>query len=382
MIKTLRILGSTGSVGANTIDLVKSSPDKFKVDVLTAHSRVDVLADQCLAVKPAIAVIGDERKYADLKSRLAGTGIEAAAGEKALLEASSRDVDWTMAAIVGMAGLKPLMNAIASSRTVAIANKEPLVAAGPFVLEQARRNNTALLPVDSEHNAIFQVFDHINRKYISRLILTASGGPFRDATIEEMKMATPAQAVAHPNWSMGAKISVDSATMMNKALEVIEAHYLFNMPDNKIDILVHPQSIVHSMVEYEDGSVLAQLGAPDMRTPIAYTLAWPERMATTGQKLDFTQLARLDFKQPDLVRFPVISMAYDCLRQGLGATLALNAANEVAVESFLAGSIGFMDISKFLAKTIENSHFSAPQSLDEVIEQDNYVRMKVQSYML
>ncbi len=382
MTKTIRILGSTGSVGGSTVDLVKSSPDKYKVDILTAHSRVDELAAQCRELKPAYAVIGDPAKYSVLKEALSGTGIEVGAGESALLDAASRDVDWTMAAIVGMAGLKPLMEAIKSSKTVAIANKEPLVAAGPFVLEEAKRNNTILLPVDSEHNAIFQVFDHVNRRNITRIILTASGGPFRDKTLQDMQAATPAQAIAHPNWSMGAKISVDSATMMNKALEVIEAHHLFNMPGSKIDVLIHPQSVIHSMVEYDDGSILAQLGAPDMRTPIAYTLAWPERMPTTGQTLDFTKMKHMDFSAPDLTKFPLIEMGYKVLEQGLGATLAFNAANEIAVAAFLDGQIGFMDIHRIIAKTLENQAIVAPTTLDAVIEQDNYVRTLTKSYIV
>lgn len=381
-MKSVRILGSTGSVGTATVDLIRANPNDYTVEVLTAASRVDDLIRQARDLKPKLAVIANDDHYSALRDGLSGTGIEVASGHAALLDAASRPAEWTMAAIVGMAGLKPLMNALSSSSVVAIANKEPLVAAGPFVLATARRYGTTVLPVDSEHNAIFQVFEDRNRESVERLILTASGGPFREWPLEKMEKATRAEAVAHPNWSMGAKISVDSATMMNKALEVIEAHYLFNLAPNKIDVLIHPQSIIHSMVEYVDGSVLAQLGAPDMRTPISYTLAWPGRMPTTGQKLDWTKLKHLDFSPPDDNRFPLLPLAYECLANGPAHSIAFNAANEVAVEAFLAGRIGFMDIQRMIMKSLEKQTVTEASTLDDVIMIDKSVRERTKSYIV
>lgn len=380
-MKTLSILGSTGSVGRSTVDLVLSQPQNFDVQVVTAQSNVDLLAQQARELNAKCAVIGDESLRGALQEKLSGSNIEVAAGRAAIIEAGAYPARCIVAAIVGMAGLEPLMKALAQGAHVAIANKEPLVAAGSLVMAVARAYGTTILPVDSEHNAIFQVFEPENKGAIERLILTASGGPFRTWTKEQMAAATPAQAVAHPNWSMGAKISVDSASMMNKALEVIEAHYLFDMPYEKIDVLVHPQSVIHSMVEYADGSFLAQLGAPDMRTPIASALAWPQRMATSGARLDLAQLKRLDFEQMDYDRFPLLPMAYDCLKAGQAACLTFNAANEIAVAAFLAGRIGFADIKSVISEALGAVENIQLQSLEDILLLDHTVRQRSQAYI-
>jgi 1-deoxy-D-xylulose-5-phosphate reductoisomerase len=314
-VKTVSILGATGSVGRSTADVILAHPDRFDVQAVTASTKAEDLAALAIKLKAKLAVVADESAYPALKQALSGTGIKTETGTNAIQDAASVPADIIMAAIVGMAGLLPVLKAVEQGRCVAIANKEPLVAAGSLVMAAVKKHGTTLLPVDSEHNAIFQVFDNDNRAGIERIILTASGGPFRTWTIDQMRAATPEQAVSHPNWSMGAKISVDSATMMNKGLEVIEAQRLFDMAPDKIDILIHPQSIVHSMVEYNDGSMLAQLGAPDMRTPIAYALGWPDRIATPGRRLDAASLSTLQFFPPDFERFPAMKMAYDCLRE-------------------------------------------------------------------
>ena len=342
-MRSVTVLGSTGSVGQSTVDLLKRNPEAFDVRVLTANRNVELLAEQARDLKVETAVVADEARYDELKSALAGSGIEVAAGRQALVEAAAIPVEWTMAAIVGARGLEPTLAAIDNGGIIAVANKECLVCAGELITARLDRTGATLLPVDSEHNAIFQVFqrDHTVR----RIVLTASGGPFRAADRSVMAAATPAQAVAHPVWSMGAKISVDSATMMNKGLEIIEASYLFDLAEDAIDVLVHPQSVIHSMVEYADGSVLAQLGTPDMRIPIAYTLAWPKRMATPAETLDLAAVASLTFEAPDAVRFPCLDLARSALRTGGTAPAILNAANEVAVEAFLRGRIGFLDIA-------------------------------------
>ncbi len=344
-MKTVSVLGSTGSVGTSTLDVIARHPHKFSVQILTAHKNVELLVTQAKRFNAKTAVIADESLYLNLKESLSGTGIACAAGMQAVEEAARQPADITMAAISGMAGLKPLLAAIHNGKTVAIANKEPLVSAGALVLKAAQNAGATILPVDSEHNAIFQVFDKEHVTGITRLILTASGGPFRQADMADMARATPDKALAHPNWVMGRKISIDSATMMNKALEVIEAHHLFQMPADKIDVIVHPQSTIHSMVEYADGSVLAQMGASDMKVPITYALAWPYRLDGGAQKLDFTKISALTFEPVDERRFPAIKIAYDSLREGAAACIAMNAANEVAVELFLNNQIGFMDIS-------------------------------------
>jgi len=351
--RRVTVLGCTGSVGTNTVELLAAYPERFQTEALVAGRNVAKLAEQARLLRPALAVVADASAYADLKEALGGTGIELAAGPAAMVEAASRPAaDWVMAAIVGAAGLAPTLAAVQRGATVALANKEVLVCAGELVMAEVRRCGATLLPVDSEHSAIFQVFDEARREGISRLILTASGGPFRTWTRDAMQGVTPAQACAHPNWSMGAKISVDSASMMNKGLELIEAHHLFAMPEGRIDVLVHPQSVIHSLVEYVDGSVLAQLGTPDMRTPIAVALAWPDRVATPGDRLDLVKAASLTFESPDPVRFPALELARRALQSGGAAPTILNAANEVAVAAFLAGNLGFLDIPRVVEKCL------------------------------
>lgn len=342
--RRVTILGSTGSVGTQTVDLLSRAPERYQVAALTAHRNVARLAEQARALRAELAVIADPACYNALKAALAGTNIAVAAGPEAVVEAAQYDSDWVMAAIVGAAGLPATMAAARRGALVAFANKETLVCAGPLMMKLATQAGARLLPVDSEHNAIWQVFDAERVEAVTRLILTASGGPFRTMSCADMAHMTAKEAVKHPVWAMGAKISVDSATMMNKGLEIIEAHFLFNMPSEKIDVVIHPQSVIHSMVEYADGSVLAQLGSPDMRTPIGYTLAWPERMATPAARLDLARLGQLTFEAPDPERFPALTLARQALQAGGTAPAILNAANEEAVAAFLAGAIGFLDI--------------------------------------
>ena len=375
--RRISILGSTGSVGKNTVELILNDPNGgrgYVVEALTANTNVALLAEQAKALAPNFVAIGDEALLCDLTDALAGTGITVGAGEAALTEAAARPVDWVMAAIVGAAGLNPTLAAIRQGATVALANKEVLVCAGDLVMQEVAASGGALLPVDSEHNAIFQVFDFDHPESVDRIILTASGGPFREFDLDRMATVTPAEAVAHPNWDMGAKISIDSATMMNKGLELIEAHHLFRMPEEKIDILLHPQSVVHSMVSYVDGSVLAQLGAPDMRTPISVTLAWPNRMEFSAQTLDLAAVGTLTFEPPDYERFPALSLARQALQTGGTAPTILNAANEVAVVEFMAGRIGFLDIARVVEKTLTEIPGAALRSLDDVFETDTSAR--------
>jgi 1-deoxy-D-xylulose-5-phosphate reductoisomerase len=372
--RKVSILGATGSVGQSTLDLVAAAPERFEVVALTAASNVDQLAADARRFEVRLAVIADEALLPDLRQRLAGTNIHAAAGSAALAEAAAGEAEWVMAAIVGCAGLEPVMAAVEAGRTVALANKEALVTAGPLMTDAAARSGATLLPVDSEHNAIFQCLAGQDAGQVARLILTASGGPFRDWSSEDMARVTPEQAVAHPNWSMGAKISVDSATMMNKGLELIEAHYLFDVPAERIDILVHPQSIVHSLVEYADGSLLAQLGPSDMRVPIAHSLAWPERMATGVERLDLLAAGRLDFEAPDEERFPALRLARRALADGGAATVVLNAANEIAVAAFLHRRIHFPDIASTVERTLASMSEPVPQSIADVIALDRQAR--------
>ncbi|QNP46664.1 1-deoxy-D-xylulose-5-phosphate reductoisomerase [Sphingomonas sediminicola] len=376
-MKKVAILGSTGSIGKSTLDLIERSPDKFEITALTAAVNVDALADAARRTNARLAVIADESRLRDLEDALQGSGCQAAAGADSLVGAATGDSDLVMAAIVGCAGLRPTMAAVEAGKTVALANKEALVTAGDLMTEAAKTSGATLLPVDSEHNAIFQSLAGSRIDQVSRIILTASGGPFRTASAEAMRNATPAQAVAHPNWTMGAKISVDSATLMNKGLELIEAHYLFGLPSERIDILVHPQSVIHSLVEFIDGSVLAQLGSPDMRIPIAYALAWPERMPTPAQRLDLAAIARLDFGEPDLERFPALRLSREALEAGGSAPAALNAANEVAVATFLDGKISFPDISKLVDMALQENESPAPRSIEDVFEIDRKVRTDV-----
>ena len=379
MRRKLSILGATGSIGSSTIDLVERSPERFEVVALTAASNAEALADAARRTGAKLAVIADERRLADLEARLAGSGCRAAAGEAAMVEAAAGEAELVVAAVVGCAGLRPVMAAVEAGRTVALANKEALVSAGALMTDAARRSGAVILPIDSEHNAIFQCLVGSKSDHVSRLVLTASGGPFRTASEEQIRAATPAQAVAHPNWSMGAKISVDSATMMNKGLELIEAHHLFGLPSDRIDILVHPQSVVHSLVEFVDGSVLAQLGSPDMRIPIAFALAWPERMATPAQRLDLATIGRLDFEVPDLKRFPALRLARAALEQGGSAAIVLNAANETAVAAFLAGRIRFQDISALVEQALGEARHGSAESIDAVVEIDQTTRRTVEA---
>lgn len=376
-VKTLAILGATGSVGRSTLDLVEREPGRWRVRALSADTSARELAAQAIRTRAEIAVVADESAYADLKDALNGSGIEAAAGAQALADAA--DADIVMAAIVGAAGLRPTLKAVQRGATVAIANKETLVCAGELVRAAAAASGARLLPVDSEHNAIYQCFDFDHPERIARVILTCSGGPFREATTEQMRAMTPAQAVKHPVWSMGGKISVDSATLMNKGLELIEAWHLFPVSADQLSVLIHPQSVVHSMVEYVDGSTLAQLGTPDMRIPIAYALAWPDRMATPCERLDLAKIGRLDFSEPDPARFPALGLAWAALRAGGAATNTLNAANEIAVAAFLAGRIGFLDIAATVEETL-NAEAAQPMfSLEDVIAIDTAARVRARA---
>jgi len=374
MSRTITILGATGSVGRSTLDLIGRDPNGYEIVALTARKDIDGLIELAGRFKPRQAVIGDETHFGRLREALAGTGVEAVSGEQAIIDAAGAGADWTMAAIVGTAGLKPVMRALEGGGTLALANKEALVSAGDLMTEAATRHGATILPVDSEHNAIFQCFDHARPQGVRRIILTASGGPFRDWALDEMRVATPEQAVAHPNWAMGAKISVDSATLMNKGLELIEAARLFPVRPEQIEIVVHPQSVIHSLVDYIDGSVLAQLGAPDMRVPIAYALAWPARMATPCAALDLVALSRLDFQAPDPERFPALALARAALEQGGAKPAILNAANEIAVASFLEKRIAFLDIAALVGAVLDRYDPPAPSSIDEVLEIDREAR--------
>jgi 1-deoxy-D-xylulose-5-phosphate reductoisomerase len=372
--RRVTILGSTGSVGCNTVDLIERNRGRYVVEALTAHSNVELLADQARRLRPRQAVVADERHYPALKAALQGSGIEAAAGAQAVTEAAMRPADWVMAAIVGAAGLRPTLAAVRRGAIVALANKECLVSAGQLMMREVVASGATLLPVDSEHSAIFQLFDFEQRAGIEKIILTASGGPFRGLTMDEMESVTPAQAVKHPNWSMGAKISVDSATMMNKGLELIEAHHLFDLPADRIEILVHPQSIVHSLVAYVDGSVLAHLGTPDMRTPIAYALGWPRRIDAPSARLDLAQIGQLSFEVPDFERFPALRLAQEALNAGGCAPAVLNAANEIAVQAFLDGTIGFTAIARTVEMVMAKANLGAMDSLDDVAAADAAAR--------
>jgi 1-deoxy-D-xylulose-5-phosphate reductoisomerase len=372
--RRIAILGSTGSVGCNTVELVAASPEAYEVEALVALRSVDRLAEQARALKAKLAVVADESRYRALKAALAGSGIEVAAGADAVVEAASRPSDWVMAAIVGAVGLASTLAAVRRGATVALANKESLVCAGALVTAEAKRHGARLLPVDSEHNAIFQVFDADQSDAIERIVLTASGGPFRERSRAAMAAVTPAEAVKHPNWTMGAKISVDSATLMNKGLEVIEAHHLFALESERIDIVVHPQSVVHGLVYYKDGSVLAQLGSPDMRTPIANALGWPQRIFAPSPRLDLAELSRLTFERPDPERFPALRLTRAALVAGGGAPTVLNAANEIAVAAFLDSRVGFLDIAAIVEETLEALPDRRIDSLDDVYDCDRQAR--------
>ena len=373
-MRSVTILGSTGSIGQNTIDLLERNRGAFAVEALTANRNAALLAKQARLLGARYAAIADPKHYPVLREALAGTGIACGCGPHALIEAAERPAEWVMAGIVGAAGLAPTLAAIRRGVMVAFANKEVLVCAGALVMAEVARCGATLLPVDSEHNAIWQCFDRDRTETIDRIILTASGGPFRERALEDMRWVTPAEAVAHPNWNMGAKISVDSATMMNKGLELIEAQHLFQLPPDRVDIVVHAQSIVHGAVVYRDGSVLAQLGSPDMRTPIAYALAWPDRIAAPTKRLDLAAVGRLTFEPPDERRFPALRVAREALMRGGGAPTVLNAANETAVHAFLEGRIGFLDIVETVESTLAAVSAENLESLEDVYHYDQAAR--------
>ncbi|MDF8334869.1 1-deoxy-D-xylulose-5-phosphate reductoisomerase [Novosphingobium cyanobacteriorum] len=380
-MRTITVLGATGSIGASTLDLVRRNRDSFRVLALTANAQAAELAVLAREFGAEVAVVADESRLADLREALAGSGIEAAAGEAALVEAAARGADITVAAIVGCAGLAPTMAAIEQGKVVALANKEALVSAGFVMTAAVARTGATLLPVDSEHNAIFQCLTGNDPAHVRWITLTASGGPFRDWSLDRLHAATPAEAVKHPNWSMGAKISVDSATMMNKGLEFIEAFHLFPVGVERLRIIVHPQSIVHSMVEYRDGSTLAQLGPSDMRVPIASALAWPERMDTPCAPLDLAAIGELTFRHPDESRFPATRLAREAVIAGGAAPAILNAANEIAVAAFLDGQIAFTRIVQCAENVLESCPLPPPASLDEVIAVDREARVKAREAM-
>jgi len=381
VIRSISILGSTGSVGINTVDLVKQTPERFSVTALSANRNVALLAEQARALKAKIAVIADEGCYNELKEALSGSGVEIAAGRQAVIEAAMRPSDWIMSAIVGTAGLEPTFKAVERGAIIGLANKECLVSAGKVMINAIKQQGATIIPVDSEHSAIFQVFDFDNVDKINRIILTASGGPFREKSLKEMSTMTPEQAVDHPNWDMGAKISIDSATMMNKGLELIEAYYLFPVCEEKIEILVHPQSVVHSLVEYVDGSLLAQMGTPDMRTPISFALGWPQRLATPAPGLNLQEIGNLSFENPDEERFPALRLAREALRNGGNAPTVLNAANEIAVEGFLNKQINFLKIAAIVENTLENTPHCELRTLSDVLDADYIARKTTKAYM-
>ena len=378
----LVVLGATGSIGVNTLDVVSRHPDRYEVLALSAQNKVDRLAEQCVRFRPRYAVVGSDKAAASLEGLLrpSGTGTVVLAGIEALERiASLPEADTVMAAIVGAAGLRPSLAAARAGKKILLANKEALVMAGPVFMKEVQQNRSILLPIDSEHNAIYQSLprDYSSNLEISgvrRILLTASGGPFRQMSQESLEQVTPDQACAHPNWVMGRKISVDSATMMNKGLEVIEAHWLFNAPPERIEVVIHPQSVIHSMVEYADGSVIAQLGNPDMRTPIAYALGFPERIEAGVEPLDLCRIGTLNFERPDFQRFPCLRLAYEALSEGGNAPAVLNAANEVAVEAFLGGNLGFTRIPRVIAQTLADVPWKEVASMEDVLVADGVAR--------
>lgn len=379
--KSVTILGATGSIGKSTVDIIRRYPDKYRVVALTGNQNVPLLAEQAKMLRAEVAVTANKDKYSELKALLSGTSVRVEAGFDAVIDAAKLDADWTMSAIVGAAGLLPTMEVVKRGKTLALANKETLVCAGEIVMKAIKDAQTTLVPVDSEHSAIFQTLESEHRAAVDRILLTASGGPFREKDSAFMEKVTPEQAVAHPNWSMGAKISVDSATMMNKGLEIIEAFHLFGFGADKIEVLVHPQSIVHSAVGYVDGSVLAHMGMPDMRTPISYALAYPDRMVSPTAKLDLTALSGLTFSAPDETRFPALRLAKECLKKGQAATAIMNAANEVAVGAFLRREIGFLDIVRIVEKIVERLPANPVATIHDVIAVDLLAREETKRYL-
>jgi 1-deoxy-D-xylulose-5-phosphate reductoisomerase len=377
-VRSVTVLGATGSIGDSTMDLLRGARDRYRVEALTGNSNVQGLAKLAREFNARFAAVADPARLSELREALAGTGIECGAGESAVIEAAARPADWVMAAVSGAAGLKPALAAVDRGATVALANKECLVCAGDFFMERAAKAGACILPSDSEHNALFQALASGNRDELVRVIITASGGPFRTWAASDIEQATLAQALKHPNWSMGQKITIDSASMMNKGLEVIEAAYLFSLKPDEIDVLVHPQSIIHGMVEFSDRSVVAQLGAPDMRIPIAHCLGWPDRIKGPSARLDLAKIGQLTFEAPDLERFPGLRLAYEALRTGRGATTVFNAANEIAVAAFIGGKIKFGAIARLVEATIEtwirSSNLAPLRSADEAIAVDNNAR--------
>jgi 1-deoxy-D-xylulose-5-phosphate reductoisomerase len=377
-VRSITILGATGSIGASTIDLIKRELTRYRVEAISARRNAAALAQIAREVGARLAVVADPDAYSDLKTALAGSGIEAAAGENALIEAAQRPADWVMAAISGSVGLKPTLAAIERGATVALANKECLVCAGNLFMRRAASAGATVLPVDSEHNAVFQALGAGRREDVKRVILTASGGPFRTWTLEAIKLATPEQALRHPNWSMGPKVTVDSATLMNKGLELIEAHHLFALRPDEIDVLVHPQSVVHGLVEFRDGSVVAQLGSPDMRIPIAHCLAWPQRIDGAAARLDLARVHELTFEEADLVRFPALALARHAMETGGAAPTVLNAADEIAVAEFIAGRIAFPAITALVEATLNAAAarglLGEPDGLDAALAIDHIAR--------
>ena len=377
--RSVTLLGATGSVGASTVDLLKREGKRYRVEAVSANKSSAALAALARQLGARFAAVGDPACYGDLKDALAGTGIEVGAGESGLIEAAERPAEWVLGAITGAAGLKPTLAAADRGAIVALANKETLVCAGDLFMRRAAAAGATILPVDSEHNALFQAMSGSRREDVRRVILTASGGPFRTTSADAIKVATVEQALKHPNWSMGPKITIDSATLMNKGLEVIEAHHLYSLPSDQIDVLVHPQSIVHSLVEFCDGSMIAQLGSPDMRIPIAYCLAWPGRIMGPAPRLDLARAATLSFEEPDLARFPALALARRALEAGGAAPTVLNAANEVAVAEFLARRLNFAGISALVEATLEaamsRNWTSEPKSVEDALSVDHNARL-------
>lgn len=380
--RRISVLGSTGSIGTSTVDLLRRLGETIAVRALVGGRNVALLAEQARALRAEIAVVNDETLHDELKERLAGTGIRTAAGRGAVVEAGAMEADWTMAAITGAAGLEPTLAAIRNGNAIALANKEALVCAGDVMLRAVREAGATLLPVDSEHNAIAQALGGSGAEAVEKIILTASGGPFRTATLAQMRAATPEMALKHPTWTMGAKITIDSASMANKGLEVIEAARLFGLPEDRIDVLVHPQSVVHGLVQFRDGSLVAQMGSADMRIPIAHTLAWPERMDTACSRLDLAALGRLDFEAPDEARFTPLRLARQVLRAGGAAPAVFSAANEIAVDAFLNRRIGFLDIGGTIDSALQGMG-NNPElaTLGDVLEWDSRGRALAEAHI-
>ena len=382
MKKTITIFGSTGSIGKSTINIIQNSPEKYDVLGLTARHNYKLLAEQAISLNAKYVCIAEEKYLGDLKNLLSGEKIKVLAGVSGLCEIADLGSKLVVAAIVGSAGLLATFKSIQAGSDIALANKESLVCAGKLFINEAKKHRVKLLPTDSEHNAIFQVFEESNRDQIEKITLTASGGPFLNMPIEQLKTVTPEQATKHPNWNMGKKITVDCSNMVNKGLEIIEAHYLFNMPAEQIEVLIHPQSIIHSMVTYKDGSTLAQLGPPDMRTPISYTMDWPKRPEKSlVAKLDLAKIGHLTFQECDIKRFPAVKICKDSLALADDAKIILNAANEIAVENFLENKINYTSITKIIEKMMSSQKISSSNSIEEIIKKDSEYRTKTQEYI-